>query len=287
YFIPVIISLGVIGNIFSLMVFLGTHMRRRSFSVYLASIAIADTGFLLSLSLTWLEYVNVNVFHSSGWCQLAIYLSYVSSFLSVWFVVSFTVERYIAVCHPLKRPAMCTAERAWNVVFGLSLLAAAAYSVTLWTSGIAEVDGILGDTYYVCTPLKKYMAVHNALTYVDSVHTLLVPFVTIIVLNSRIAIRARGRPTLCSKAQLQVTKMLLISSSLFLLINTPSYVLRVRNQVLAVLNCQESVHDQQFQMLLQQIFQLIYYSNFALNFVVYSICSSKFRQAFIRFWRQM
>ena len=38
----------------------------------------------------------------AGWCQLLTYLRYVWRFLSVWYVVSFTIERYIAgKYHPL------------------------------------------------------------------------------------------------------------------------------------------------------------------------------------------
>ena len=338
YLIPVIILLGIVGNLFSLMVFLGTYMRRRSVSVYLAALAISDTSFLVTLTVTWLEYVHINVFHTNGWCQLVIYLSYCSSFLSVWFVVSFTVERYIAVCHPLKRPEMCTTERARHVVVWLTVACLVAYSVTLWTSGIVEIYGVKGDSYYICTPLSKFMAVHTALTYADTVATLLVPFLTIVVLNIKIAHRiayfynrhkqrctviqsinreshltsstgssrmpfatnmsssasqgvvhteARVSFTLCSKAQLQITKMLLIISSLFLLVNLPSYVLRLRLFILSVLQHQLDVKAQNFQILLQQIFQLVYYTNFGMNFVLYSICSSKFRQAFARFWKQM
>ena len=32
----------------------------------------------------------------TGWCQILNYLRSVWSFLSVWYVVSFTIERYIA-----------------------------------------------------------------------------------------------------------------------------------------------------------------------------------------------
>lgn len=327
YFIPIIILLGIIGNLFSLIVFLGTYMRRRSFSVYLAALAISDTGFLVSLTVTWLEYIQVNVFHTNGWCQLVIYVSYSSSFLSVWFIVGFTVERYIAVCHPLKRPDMCTVDRAWYVVTSLSTTAFVVYSVTIWTSGITQVTGVKGDKYYICTPLNKFMTVHTTLTYADTIVTLLVPFLTIVILNIMITLRityfqkqhrkcrqqeefpltspalqssssdssvlpqgigtTQGRPSLCSKAQIQVTKMLLITSSLFLLINLPSYVLRVRLFVLSALHHQLDMRAQHFQVLLQQIFQLVYYFNFGSNFVVYSMCSGKFRQAFLRFWRQM
>jgi len=47
YFTPVIVAIGLFGNIVSLIVFLSTRMRKTSASVYLASLAIADTSVLV------------------------------------------------------------------------------------------------------------------------------------------------------------------------------------------------------------------------------------------------
>ena len=119
YVTPVIIFVGLVGNVCSFVVFVFTHLRELSASVYLASLAVADTGFLLQLFAMWLGYVRVFVFHMNGWCQTFVYVSYVTSFLSVWLVVGFTVERYVAVCHPLRRHDMCTLRRAKMVVGAL------------------------------------------------------------------------------------------------------------------------------------------------------------------------
>ncbi len=48
----------------------------------------------LGLCLGWVNVGGRPIFHTDGWCQIVIYLTYVTSFLSSWFVASFTVERY-------------------------------------------------------------------------------------------------------------------------------------------------------------------------------------------------
>lgn len=45
------------------------------------------------MAATWFELVDIPVFNKNGFCQLFVYIKYVCSFLSVWFVVAFTVER--------------------------------------------------------------------------------------------------------------------------------------------------------------------------------------------------
>lgn len=111
YYIPFIILVGLLGNLLSCIVFLTTHLKMRSSSYYLAALATADFGFLSVLLLVYLSgETGLEFFNKQGWCQCLVYVSSVCSILSVWLIVAFTVERFIAVQYPLQRPHMCTGE---------------------------------------------------------------------------------------------------------------------------------------------------------------------------------
>lgn len=43
-------------------------------------------------------------------------LMFFSAYTSIWLTVSFTVERYIAVCHPMRGQLICTESRARKVI---------------------------------------------------------------------------------------------------------------------------------------------------------------------------
>ncbi|KAI0208999.1 hypothetical protein LSAT2_006304 [Lamellibrachia satsuma] len=192
YVTPAIIFVGLVGNACSFVVFVSTHLRELSASVYLASLAVADTGFLLQLFAMWLGYVRVFVFHLNGWCQTFVYVSYVTSFLSVWLVVGFTVERYVAVCHPLRRHDMCTLRRAKMVVAGLTTFSLLFYSFGAWTSGLVHVGG---RTSCVCLP--QYIQLVTIMNNFDTVVTLVIPMLAIVALNARIVCattRFQGTP---------------------------------------------------------------------------------------------
>ena len=298
YFMPLLIGGGVIGNSLSLVVFLNTHLNRLSLSVYLAALAISDIGFLLSLLFGWVGGTKFALFHLNGWCQTVVFVSYTTSFLSVWFVVAFTVERYIAICHPFHRPEMCTTRRAKKVVIALSTFAIIIYSCNFWTTGVRHD---VNTNLTTCVPLREYYKMHVSLTYGDAIVTLFVPFLAIVIFNITIAHRIayfyHKRQRLMSerhyaqqnirqcRAQIKVTKMLMVVSSVFLFTNLPSYVIRFRVFILTFVEGYARLS--RFDLLMQKMFQFLYYSNFAINFLLYSAANRKFRVAFIRMMWQM
>lgn len=121
YYTPLIVLAGSIGNILSVFVFFKTKLRKLSSSYYLAALGVSDTCFLLTSFCQWFNFTDVNLYNQNIFCQFFTYVSFVSCFLSVWYVVAFTVERFIAVLYPLKRQTMCTVRRAKIVLCGLTV----------------------------------------------------------------------------------------------------------------------------------------------------------------------
>lgn len=121
YYTPVVVFVGSIGNILSVFVFCCTKLKKLSSSYYLAALGISDTCFLILSFMNWLNFKEINLTNHNIMCQMYSFLQGVCSFLSVWYVVAFTVERFIAVLYPLKRQSMCTVRRAIIVLCCLTL----------------------------------------------------------------------------------------------------------------------------------------------------------------------
>ena len=177
--IPIIIAIGLCGNTLSLMVFSTQSMKKKSCSVFLGSMAAVDNVFLLSLLITWFDGEIATIITHDLSCQLLIYFTYVTSFLSVWFIVGFTLERFIAIRFPLKRQTMCSVRREKIVVVCMSLFAAALYNFSFWAAGMQKFDNNQG-----CLLYSKYFHFLNIVTWVDSVLTMVLPFFIIIIVNS-------------------------------------------------------------------------------------------------------
>ncbi|ALC43671.1 CG33696 [Drosophila busckii] len=181
YYVPIICCTGSIGNILSVFVFFMTKLRKLSSSFYLAALAISDTCFLIGLFVQWLNFLNVNIYNRNYFCQFLTFFSYLASFCSVWFVVAFTVERFIAVMYPLKRQIMCTVRRAKIVLLGLTFagcLHCLPYILMAQPVYSAKLNGTVCD---INTTYKEQMALFN---YWDSIVVYALPFTTITVLNT-------------------------------------------------------------------------------------------------------
>ena len=348
YLTPVIIVVGVCGNIMSFAVFTSTYVRLKSSSAYLALLATADAGFLVCLFFVWLARVRVTLFHSAIWCQLFVYHNYVFCFLSAWSVVGFTGERYVVVYHPLKKDGFCTRKRPKLSVLILVVLAALVYTFAFWTNDVDEIQG-----RSMCMPLPQYYDILTVITAIDMLITFMIPSVLIVVLNIRIIMklrhfqqqsvlklkRMRGQPitdpmakktrrpyisatvshtgsihyTFVSRSalaapgdispsqssstqtnvatvsrnisQYRTARILLVVSSIFLILNSPNHIFRLQAFLHNIIANQSKGSLKIIAW--QELFQLTYFLNFAVNFFIYSLCSKTFRSALKRLCRRV
>ncbi|KAH6923729.1 hypothetical protein HPB50_005795 [Hyalomma asiaticum] len=72
--------------------------------------------------------------------------------------------------------------------------------------------------------------------------------------------------------------MLLLVSTVFIILNLPSYAMRIYVFLLSLGHSElPDTADHSFPYVLQRYFMLLYYTNFAINFVLYNASSRMFR----------
>ena len=127
-FVSVIFVVGLTGNALVVAVVVRVPELRSPTNWYLVSLALADIVLLVSAPLpTLVEYhvvVDEWVF-GAGACSVAVFAQYLGVNMSSLSMTAFTVERYVAICHPLTARAADFAGRARRV------------TVTLWIAGVA------------------------------------------------------------------------------------------------------------------------------------------------------
>ena len=83
-----------------------------------------------------------------------------------------------------------------------------------------------------------------------------------------------------NEAQRKLMRMLLVTVIVFLVLNLPSHAIKV--QFLFRSHFIESTVFTETEGLIQVVFQILYYINFSINFLLYSVCGKSFRNALLR-----
>lgn len=281
YVIPMIAAVGIVGNVLSFKVFVFTSFSRHPSSIFLALLSVSDTLFLLALVFSWIGTLkNANI-DTGGLCLVSIYISYVTSFLSVWCVVLIMLDRFIVICFPLRRSRICS-----NKIAKCSGIAVTVFAVLIYSHCLVTIEVIPGSG---CKVKKQYIKFVAMVAYVDTAITFIIPFVAVFVLNIFVIIvirkfnfkHAKPRvvkyysPTynVLSVAQMRLTVMLTVVSIVFLALNLPSHAIRFY----IIVNDFIAKHDMAL-FLSQQLCQILYYANFAINFTLYFFSSKTFRK---------
>ena len=288
YGIPIICIFGIVGNILSFKVFVFTSFGKYSSSIYIAALSLSDTVFLWSLLLSWLGNGRIGVYygHYPVWCHLMIYVTYVCSFLSVWYVVLIMVDRYIVVCHSLHVPNWCSKTRARVATGTVSMFGILLYAHTFFTADV------MGKNCSI-QPKPFMIQIVSIVIYVDTAITFVIPFAIIFILNiivlysirtfrteqsiklkDRNSSKASKAPAnVLSKAQYRITRTFILVALMLLVTNVPSHGIRFYIIIKSLIQEENSVLAQA-----QHICQIVYYTNFATNFLLYSVSSRLFRK---------
>lgn len=284
YAIPLISVIGVIGNVWSFKVFMFTSFSKHPSSIYLAMLGISDTFFLVALIFGWLGTIHNNAVNTGPLCLVSVYITYVTSFLSVWYVMLIMLDRLIVVCFPLRGYRLCSKRRSIIAGVVVTVFGVLFYSHSFFTTQVVPTPGGFG-----CQLNNDYRELVTVITYIDTGITFVFPFVAIFVLNIVVIVTikkfsykhvtARGTKyysppyNVLSNAQMRLTVMLVVVSIVFLVLNLPSHGIRFYILVKDLAQTKDLVL-----FLSQQICQIMYYINFSINFTLYASSSKTFRR---------
>ncbi|XP_071141296.1 probable G-protein coupled receptor 139 [Mytilus edulis] len=293
YVTPVIFAVGITGNTISLLVFLTKNMRKLSASVYLAALSTADLMALIFYVLVeWIRKgipigsgeVTAPFLESNGVCQIILFMSYSFRFLSAWLVACFTLERYIGVCHPLKRKDVCNLRSSKRIVFFAVIVSFVIASFRPWLSEVLYVGP---NNVPSCTRRPEHTNLSFIYDCIFVVCITFLPFLVITILNTliirKLIIRNKRHrqvriTTKESIIRLEFTIILITISFCFIAFNTPYAIIWFKHSLqMSSIRMEDSVFVPTNQNLL--IFtKTIFFMNYCINFFLYSITGAYFRE---------
>ncbi|XP_041827375.1 ovarian cancer G-protein coupled receptor 1 [Melanotaenia boesemani] len=111
-----VLLVGVPANMYSLYHAALQLKQKNELGVYLLNLTVSDLLYQASLPL-WLQYIfqGDNWSHREWLCQLCGFLLYENIYISIGFLCCISLDRYLAVVHPLRFTSLRSMRAAWLV----------------------------------------------------------------------------------------------------------------------------------------------------------------------------
>ncbi|NXQ32831.1 TRFR protein, partial [Alaudala cheleensis] len=295
-----ICGVGIAGNAMVVLVVLRTKHMVTPTNCYLVSLAVADLIVLLAAGLPNISEVVASWVYGHAGCLCITYLQYLGINISAWSIAAFTVERYIAICHAIKAQLLCTVSRARRIIASLWLFTS--LYCLMWFFLVDTTQVTFSDGAQVICGYRVSRSLYMPIYFLDFAVFYVIPLGLAAVLYGLIARilfvspvpgspqhpfpgslhRGRSLQRSCRgssgalSSRRQVTKMLAVVVALFAVLWLPYRTLVVVN----------SFVDPPYLNTWFLLFcRLCIYLNSAINPIIYSLMSQKFRAAFRKLYK--
>ena len=276
YIIPLLAIPGLLGNLASFLIMTSQQMRKRSTSVYLSLLAVADSMVILHYIFTqWLHAVlrDPFIWRSDLLCKLEEVHRRFSALLGAWAVVMVTFERFLITWFPIKSKRWCSVRNARiSIAMLVVLVLADALGESLQfgiRSGPCDLERMI--TYQQQSNLR----------WITPLLYSFIPIGVLITLNTATAIKLRlqAGQALTDISANQRRKMAARATKVVLIVSTSYLVLTV--PVTIYLPLSQAIRAQTLEtpamLLIDEMCFLILLINHSINFYLYIMSGETFR----------
>ena len=291
FWFPILVPIGFIGNVLSFLVMMKPNNRKMSTCIYMAAISVND-NLMMSLALYnyLLTVVKIHVWYPIE-CKIAAFLALYALQNTTFQVLAMTVDKYIAIKWPHKAATYSTPKRA-------KITAVILFScVFVYNIPHLIISKTVGTE---CLGYASGGTITKVYSWLSFVLNAIVPFVMLIYMNYVIIKKVREsrkmftdeitvaddtpKSEICNSAnqkrqksmkntENQLTIMLLLVTTLFLILMIPTYV---RFLFFSFVK-RDTPERYANLMLLYHFSYKLYNTNCGINFFLYCISGKKFR----------
>ncbi|XP_074640290.1 growth hormone secretagogue receptor type 1-like [Tubulanus polymorphus] len=285
-----VLVFGIIGNILVIFVIALNKDMRNSTNLFLVNLTVADLLVLIVCTPIGLqEFYNKDIWYlGEVMCKFLPFLENAVTHASVLTILAISMERYYAICHPLRAPALWTnrcLSKLLTIVWSVAIVTTLPFFFMAELTSKSATDG---SSIFVCQTLitKTWQKVYIT---ANAVCFLMVPFVIMLVLYSIVGKRllydkcALGNQTdekalIALQSRRQIVIMLILLTVAFFVCMLPFRVL----SLYLIFNSIEAFKKLGITTIIAIVYfcRLMIYINSAVNPIVYNVISTKFRKAF-------
>ncbi|GJQ87440.1 putative serpentine type 7TM GPCR chemoreceptor Srsx [Trypoxylus dichotomus] len=270
-----IIIVGLLGNISVCFVILKNKVLHTSTNYYLFSLAIADLLIIIFSLIPWTMKTLLRKDVLKGYiCVGKKVLSKMGYFAALLTILAFSIERYLAVCHPFLVYKISKLSRTVKIIIVFWVIAfCLALPKAFYTPCFGNIDGFepVIDAYKIHLELLIFV------TYIVSMSIIIVLYV-LIALRLKHASKVASTNAIDQK---KVTYMLAAVVIALLICWTPTRVYRFYIFYWTVDREKIEIEKTAVNYYFRKITRALYYFvSTTINPILYNIMSTKFRDAF-------
>ncbi len=289
---PLISAFGIIFNVAIMFVVYKISYMRTVTNVFLVSLAIADSSLLSFTVITniWSfvvspKYNPADSFDTIFGCFMSGFSVYLCYYASLWTITMVSIERFIAVCHPLLYRRISSKRRAFRITLGAWLASAvfasfSAPSSIIWVC-VVSPDGLIEEHVVFCSAscdvCLKLLCITDIVQSVLSLIINIAMYTLILVelhKSPMSSIQSTDRATHVRNA---VARMLMINGVVFFVCLFPYTVVNVYyiSELFDWIIPKGNWID-----VYKHLATILYLSNSALNPLIYNVTNARYRSAF-------
>ncbi|CAD7089962.1 unnamed protein product [Hermetia illucens] len=277
-FFGMIAVTGLFGNSLVILVVIANPQMRSTTNLLIVNLAVADLLFVIfCIPFTATDYVLSQWPFGDTWCKCVQYLIVLFAHASIYTLVLMSLDRYLAVVHPIRSRSIRTEKYTRMAITILWVVICTAFSPIAFMHGLDYCDST-EDTLccrflYTTYPMATFHITFMATSFI-------VPLVLISGLYIRMIIRlwttvvGNKLSTESQKGRKRVTRLVVVVVVAFASLWFPIQVILVLKSV------DMYSMDSTFKVLLQIFSQTLAYTSACINPLLYAFLSENFRKAF-------
>ncbi|XP_061089139.1 delta-type opioid receptor-like [Conger conger] len=277
----VVCVVGLIGNVLVMYVIIRYTKMKTATNIYIFNLALAD-----ALATSTLPFQSVNYLMGT-WpfgdvlCKMVMSIDYYNMFTSIFTLTTMSVDRYIAVCHPIKALDFRTPHNA-KIINVCNWILSSAISLPVMIMATIAIDYNASGSIE-CTLIFPHPSWYweNLLKICVFIFAFIIPVLIITVCYGLMILRLKRSRMLSGSKQKdrnlhRITRMVLVVVAVFIICWTPIHIY-------VIINALVNVPGSLLKSVTWHFCIALGYTNSCLNPVLYAFLDENFKRCFREF----
>ncbi|XP_038606635.1 nociceptin receptor [Tachyglossus aculeatus] len=274
----IVCVVGLVGNLLVMYVIIRYTKMKTATNIYIFNLALADALVLLTLPFQGTDMFLGFWPFGNMLCKIVISIDYYNMFTSTFTLTMMSVDRYIAICHPVKALDIRTPNKAKVVNICIWALASV-IGIPVMVMGSAEMENNeIECLVQIPVPENYWSPVFGVCVFLFS---FVIPVLIITICYSLMIRRLKNVRVLSGSKEKdrnlrRITRMVLVVVAVFVICWTPI-------QIFVLVQCLGTQPDSEVKVVILHFCIVLGYANSSLNPVLYAFLDENFKTCFKKF----